>query len=115
MLLLGDSRGMFYDNRVPGNLGIDDYALIKDFVSGSDKLQVRAGTYWDRNARAQAGLNREFDQKAENFYSTSDRLRICGKLRKASPQGSAPQRTKTTEDVNLHRSVLPLPRQMRIF
>ncbi|MFN5219594.1 MAG: S8 family serine peptidase [Cyanobacteriota bacterium] len=62
VFLLGDSRGVFYDNRVAGNLGIDDYALIKDFVSGSDKLQVRAGMsylytigasglslYWDRN------------------------------------------------------------------
>ena len=62
VFLLGDSRGVFYDNRVAGNLGISDYALIKDFVSGSDKLQVRAGTsylytigasglslYWDRN------------------------------------------------------------------
>jgi len=62
VFLLGDSRGVFYDDRNASNLGSGDYALIKDFVSGIDKLQVRAGTayvfttsasslslYWDRN------------------------------------------------------------------
>lgn len=62
VFLLGDSRGVFYDDRVNSNLGSGDYALIKDFVAGVDKLQVRAGTaylytvsasglslYWDRN------------------------------------------------------------------
>jgi len=62
IFLLGDSRGVFYDDRVSGNRGASDYALITDFVSGTDKLQVRAGTsylstvsaselflYWDRN------------------------------------------------------------------
>jgi hypothetical protein len=62
VFLLGDSRGVFYDDKVAGNLGSGDYARITDFVSGSDKLQVKAGTsylytvgtsglslYWDRN------------------------------------------------------------------
>jgi hypothetical protein len=62
VFLLGDSRGVFYDDRNAGNVGSGDYALIRDFVSGIDKLQVRAGTaylfttsasglslYWDRN------------------------------------------------------------------
>lgn len=63
VFLLGDARGVFYDDRNNRNLGSADYALIKDFVSGVDKLQVRAGTsylytvsgtslslYWDRNS-----------------------------------------------------------------
>jgi subtilisin family serine protease len=63
VFLLGDSRGVFYDDRSANNIGSSDYALIKDFVSGIDKLQVRANTsylytvsasglslYWDRNA-----------------------------------------------------------------
>lgn len=61
--LLGDGRGVFYNDRNSKTLGNNDYALIKDFVSGLDKLQVRAGTnyvytvssgnlnlYWDRNS-----------------------------------------------------------------
>ncbi|MFM9046655.1 MAG: S8 family peptidase, partial [Cyanobium sp.] len=60
--LLGDNRGVFYDDKKSNNLGSNDYASITDFVSGVDKLQVRAGTsylytvsgstlslYWDRN------------------------------------------------------------------
>jgi hypothetical protein len=63
VFLLGDTRGVFYDDRNNGTLGTGDYALIKDFGSGIDKLQVRAGRsylytvsasglslYWDRNA-----------------------------------------------------------------
>jgi subtilisin family serine protease len=60
--LLGDSRGVFYDDKVSNNLGSADYALIKDFTPGIDKLQVKGGNaylytvsnsglslYWDRN------------------------------------------------------------------
>lgn len=61
VFLLGDARGVFYDDPNAGSLGTSDYALITDFVSGTDKLQVRAGSYvytlsgnllsfyWDRN------------------------------------------------------------------
>lgn len=66
VFLLGDGRGVFYDDRNSRNLGAGDYAQITDFVSGVDKLQVRAGTsyvytvagntlslYWDRNGNGQ--------------------------------------------------------------
>jgi subtilisin family serine protease len=62
VFLVGDGRGVFYDDKVNNNLGSADYALIKDFVPGVDKLQVRGGMayiyttsgtglslYWDRN------------------------------------------------------------------
>ena len=61
VFVLGDSRGVFYDDRSSGNLGNADYALINDFRSGEDKLQLRSGRYftttsggnlslyWDRN------------------------------------------------------------------
>ena len=61
VFVLGDSRGVFYDDRNNGNLGSADYALIKDFTAGEDKLQLRSGSYfasvsngnlslyWDRN------------------------------------------------------------------
>ncbi len=60
--LLGDARGVFYDDRNAGNLGSADYARITDFRSGVDKLQLRnanyfttvtngvTSIYWDRNA-----------------------------------------------------------------
>jgi subtilisin family serine protease len=62
LFLVGDSRGVFYDDRINNNLGSVDYALIKDFTPGIDKLQVKGGNaylytlsssglmfYWDRN------------------------------------------------------------------
>ena len=70
VFLLGDTRGVFYDDRIAGNLGSGDYARINDFVSGIDKLQVKAGTsylytvstsglslYWDRNNNGQLNRN----------------------------------------------------------
>lgn len=70
VFLLGDSRGVFYDDRSANNLGSGDYALITDFVSGIDKIQVKAGTsylftvsasglslYWDRNNNGQLNRN----------------------------------------------------------
>lgn len=66
--LLGDARGVFYDDRRAGNLGTGDYARITDFQTGIDKLQLFRGLpssplsyfptvsngltslYWDRNA-----------------------------------------------------------------
>jgi Ca2+-binding RTX toxin-like protein len=61
IFVLGDSRGVFYDNRNSRNTGTGDYALIKDFTPGEDKLQLAGGSYlgavsngslslyWDRN------------------------------------------------------------------
>lgn len=45
VFVLGDSRGVFYDDRNSRNLGSSDYALIKDFTAGTDKLQLRNGSY----------------------------------------------------------------------
>ena len=60
--VLGDGRGVFYDDGMASNLGSSDYALITDFTRGTDKLQLRNGNYfttmtngstsiyWDANA-----------------------------------------------------------------
>ena len=65
VFVLGDSRGVFYDDRRSGNLGTGDYARITDFRSGIDRLQLRGGSYfstvssgnlslyWDRNNSGQ--------------------------------------------------------------
>ena len=60
--VLGDARGVFYDDRRNNNVGSADYARITDFQTGIDKLQLRdanyfttvtngvTSVYWDRNA-----------------------------------------------------------------
>jgi subtilisin family serine protease len=70
--VLGDARGVFYDDRRNGNLGTADYARITDFQTGIDKLQLRNASYfttvtngvtsiyWDRNA------NNRFDTTGNN-------------------------------------------------
>jgi hypothetical protein len=74
VFVLGDSRGVFYDDRSRGKLGTADYARIKDFIAGEDKLQLRNATYfstvssgdlslyWDRNGNGKldtGGRNRD--------------------------------------------------------
>lgn len=45
VFVLGDSRAFFYDDGLIGNYGASDYALIKNYASGVDKLQVKRGSY----------------------------------------------------------------------
>lgn len=74
IFVLGDSRGVFYDDRNSGNLGTADHARIKDFTPGTDQLQLRSGSYlqtvsngnlslyWDRNGNGKldsGGRNRD--------------------------------------------------------
>lgn len=61
VFVLGDDRGIFYNDGDPRNTGSGDYALIKDFRQGEDKLQLATGNYvfsvsggnlslyWDQN------------------------------------------------------------------
>lgn len=83
--VLGDNRGIFYDDRYSGNLGTNDYARIKDFRSGEDKIQLRSASYlydvsnsgillyWDRNSNSTlntGGRNRdELIAVIEGVYS----------------------------------------------
>lgn len=74
VFVLGDSRGVFYDDRNSRNLGTGDYAHIKDFTPGEDKIQLRNSNYlftvssgnlslyWDRNGNGKldtGGRNRD--------------------------------------------------------
>ena len=74
VIVLGDSRGVFYDDRSAGNLGTSDYALITDFLPGQDSLQLLSAAYrttvsggnlslyWDRNNNGRldtSGSNRD--------------------------------------------------------
>ena len=69
VFVLGDKRGVFYDNRINGNPGLGDYARLQDFQSGVDKLQLASGRYltstsqgntslyWDRNGNGRLNLS----------------------------------------------------------
>ena len=74
--VLGDSRGVFYDDRIATNSGRSDYAIIQDFTKGVDKIQLLTGNYfttvtggntsiyWDANANG----------RFETQLSSSDEL-----------------------------------------
>ena len=69
VFVLGDKRGVFYDDRANGKSGLGDYARIQDFQSGVDKLQLASGRYltsvsqgntalyWDRNGNGSLNLS----------------------------------------------------------
>jgi len=45
IFVLGDQRGMFYDDLSSRRSGTTDYAVITDFTAG-DLVQLSAGSYW---------------------------------------------------------------------
>ena len=52
VFVLGDKRGVFYNDRIASSLGSGDYAMIRDFRRGVDKLQLAAGfSYVDTASR----------------------------------------------------------------
>lgn len=69
VFVLGDMRGMFYDDRNSRNLGANDYALIKDFNAGEDKLQLRSSSYL--SASSNGGLTIYWDSNGNGKLDTS--------------------------------------------
>ena len=69
VFVLGDSRGVFYNDNLNANSGNSDYALITDFSLIDDKLQLLSGRYlttvsggnlslyWDRNNNGNLNLS----------------------------------------------------------
>jgi len=83
VFVLGDKRGLFYDNRVNGNAGLGDYARIQDFKSGTDKLQLFSASYltstsqgntslyWDRNGNGKLNLTGANQDELIAIFSNS--------------------------------------------
>ena len=69
IFILADSRGAFYNDGIDRTLGTNDYALIKDFQSGVDKLQLLAGNYF--TTRVGSNLNIYWDRNANGRFETS--------------------------------------------
>ena len=72
--LLGDSRGIFYNDGNTGSTGSGDYLLIKDFQQGIDKIGIRSGSnYLSRSATISGITYTEiyWDQLANGILNTS--------------------------------------------
>jgi len=46
LFVLGNSSGIFYNDAYNSQTGTTDYALITDFNTGADSLQLKSGTYY---------------------------------------------------------------------
>jgi hypothetical protein len=74
IFVIGDSRGVLYDDGIANNTGISDHLIIRDFQRGSDKIQIKSNTdyitrtatinrvavteiYWDRNRSGTLNLS----------------------------------------------------------
>jgi Ca2+-binding RTX toxin-like protein len=83
VFVLGDKRGVFYDNRINGNAGLGDYARIQDFKVGTDKLQLFSASYltsasqgntslyWDRNGNGKLNLTGSNQDELIAIFSNS--------------------------------------------
>ena len=70
--LLADSRGNFYDDGSTSSKGTNDYALIKDFNTLDDKLQLRQGSqYLYRYANSATEI---YLGNGDNVFSNADEL-----------------------------------------
>jgi hypothetical protein len=74
VFVLGDARGMFYDDRTANTVGNGDYARITDFQAGIDKLQLFSGSYITTTSAA--GLTSLYrDNNGDGLLTTGGRLR----------------------------------------
>lgn len=76
VFVLGDSRGMFYDDGASNRLGSADYARITDFQSGVDKLQLVSGFYLLSSGGGLTSLYRDFNRDGRLTSSGS----LCDEL-----------------------------------
>jgi len=70
--LLADSRGNFYDDGSTRTQGLTDYALIKDFNSLDDKLQLRSGVQY--LYRYSTSATEIYLGNGDLFFSNADEL-----------------------------------------
>lgn len=73
VFVIGDARGVFYNDGNFNNAGTGDYALIHDFATG-DKLQLKGGTYFGRTVSLSGsnGTGLYWDSNTNGFYDARD-------------------------------------------
>lgn len=77
LFVLGDARGVYYNDGIASNAGYSDYALIRDFTA-SDKIQLKGGTYFlsNLNLNGNSGLGLYWDSNASGRYEARDEF-VC--------------------------------------
>jgi len=71
IFVLGDERGVFYDDGSSRSSGSSDYMLIKDFEAGTDKLQLLNDLYWI--TPGDTGLNLFWNSDGNNTFDAKGR------------------------------------------
>lgn len=73
IFVLGDTRGVFYNDDVASLAGTNDYALITDFTS-TDKIQLKGGTYFvgSTSVSGNTGLGLYWDSNGSGKYDAKD-------------------------------------------
>ncbi len=76
--VLGDSRGVFYNDGRNSSAGTGDYALITDFATGTDKIQLssKVADYYSAFVRlgSVSGLGIYADLNGNHQFDTRDEL-----------------------------------------
>ncbi|MFM2148453.1 MAG: hypothetical protein RLZZ187_759 [Pseudomonadota bacterium] len=74
--VLGTARQRFYDDGNSRNAGYADYAVIADFVDGTDRVQLTKGTYFtaDVTVGGVSGAGIFFDNNANRVLDSLDEL-----------------------------------------
>lgn len=78
LFILGDSRGVFYDDGSTRSAGTSDYALVRDFQDGTDHIQLKgtAISYFarDLSLKGVAGAGVYFDTNGSRAWDSRDEL-----------------------------------------
>lgn len=73
LFVLGDKQGVFYDDGLRSDMGLADYAVIKDFTAGVDRLQLKgsASSYFIGSS-AFAGMPVDREQASVGLFFDSN-------------------------------------------
>lgn len=77
LFVLGDARGVYYNDGLANNAGMNDYAVITDF-SSIDKIQLKGGSYFLNSLflNGSTGLGLYWDCNGNGKYDAKDEF-VC--------------------------------------
>ena len=90
IFLLGDSRGVFYDDGLSNKAGLSDYAVVRDFQAGDQvQLSSKASGYFGAKVTLSgvSGLGIYVDSNGNKVFDSTDEL--IGQLVGATALNSA--------------------------
>jgi Ca2+-binding RTX toxin-like protein len=77
IFLLGDSRGVFYDDGLSNNAGLSDYVRVRDFQTGDQiQLSTKASAYFGAMVSLSgiSGLGIYVDSNGNKIFDSTDEL-----------------------------------------